>query len=140
MQFLTENDFKGIIGANTLTQLRGVGDADLNIAESLSISELDPLRAKFNISVELTKSDTERNPVIIRLMVHITAYYLYNTVEDADIPERITENYKQQVRDIEKFANGSKACSLTPLIDETTQAPKSNYRFGGDAPRNNDIF
>lgn len=140
MQFLTENDFKGIIGANTLTQLRGVSDADLNIAESLAISELDPLRAKFDISTELAKSDAGRNPVMVRLMVHITAYYLYNKVEDDDIPERITENYKAQVRDIEKFANGSKSCTLTPLIDETTQAPKSNYRFGGDTPRNNDIF
>lgn len=140
MQFLTENDFKGIIGANTLTQLRGIGDADLNIAESLSISELDPLRAKFDISAELAKSDTGRNPVMVRLMVHITAYYLYNKVEDDDIPERIADNYKTQIKDIEKFANGSKSCTLTPLIDETTNAPKSSYRFGGDAPRNNDIF
>jgi phage gp36-like protein len=140
MNFLTENDFKGIIGTNTLTQLRGVGDADLNISESLAISELDPLRAKFDLSSELTKSGSARNPVMVRLMVHITAYYLYNKVEDNDIPDRINENYKTQIKDVEKFANGSKSCTLTPLIDETTQAPKSSYRFGGDAPRNNDIF
>jgi len=140
MQFLTDNDFKGIIGASTLASLRGAADANLNEAETLAISELDPLQAKYNIPVELAKSGSGRNAVMIRLMVHITAYYLYNTVEDNDIPDRITENYKTQVRDIEKFANGSKSCTLIPLIDETTNTPKSNYRFGGDAPRNNDIF
>lgn len=140
MQFLTENDFKGIIGANTLTSLRGALDENLNSSETLAISELDPLRAKFDLSAELVKSGSSRNQVLVRMMVHITAYYLYNKVEDDDIPERITDNYKTQIKDIEKIANGSKSCTLTPLIDETTNAPKSNYRFGGDTPRNNDIF
>lgn len=140
MQFLTDNDFKGIIGASTLAQLRGTADADLNSAESLAFSELDPLYARFDIAAELAKTGTGRNAVMVRLMVHITAYYLYNKVEDNDIPDRIVENYKTQVRDIEKFANGSKSCTLATLLDATTEAPVSNYRFGGDAPRDNEIF
>lgn len=139
MQFLTENDFKGIIGANTISSLRGADDVNLTTAENLAITELDPLQAKFNIPAELAKSGDNRNGLMIRLMIHITAYYLFNTVDDDDIPDRITENYKMQIQAIAKIASGSMESTLTPLFDESgTQ--KTSYRFGSDTARDNDIF
>jgi hypothetical protein len=139
MQFLTTTDFNGIIGANTFTSLRGTADANLVTAEELAITELDPLRAKFNIPVELAKSGTSRNGLMIRLMIHITAYYLFNTVEDVDIPDRITENYNTQIKNIAKIAAGSMECTLTPLYDSDGEQ-KTSYRFGGDALRDNNIY
>ena len=139
MQFLTENDFKGIIGANTLSSLRGAADVNLATAEALAITELDPLRAKCDIPAELAKAGASRNGLMIRLMIHITAYYLFNTVDDNDIPERIAENYKTQIQAIAKIASGSMESTLTPLLDDTG-AQKTSYRFGGDDPRDNDIF
>jgi len=139
MQFLTETDFKGIIGVNTLTSLRGAADANLITAEQLAITELDPLRSKFDVPAELAKTGTNRNGLMIRLMIHITAYYLFNTVDDNDIPDRITENYKTQIQAIAKIASGSMESTLTPAYDiEGVQ--KTSYRFGGDKPRDNDIF
>lgn len=139
MQFLTEPDFNGIIGANTLTSLRGTADANLATAEELAITELDPLQAKFDIAGELAKAGSNRNGLMIRLMIHITAYYLFNTVDDTDIPERITENYKTQIQAIAKIASGSMESTLTPLFD-SEGVQKTSYRFGGDANRDNDIF
>jgi hypothetical protein len=139
MQFLTETDFKGIIGVNTLTSLRGANDENLTTAESLAVSELDPLRANYNISGELAKSGTARNDLMIRLMIHITAYYLFNTVDDNDIPERIAENYRMQIQAIAKIASGTMSCTLEPLYNEDS-TPKTSYRFGSDAVRDNDIF
>jgi len=139
MQFLTETDFNGIVGANTLNSLRGVDDVNLATAEELAITELDPLQAKFNIPAELAKTGSNRNGLMIRLMIHITAYYLFNTVDDNDIPDRITENYKTQIQAIAKIASGSMESTLTPLYD-TEGVQKTSYRFGGDAPRDNDIF
>lgn len=139
MQFLETTDFNGIIGANTLNSLRGADDVNLATAEKLAITELDPLRAKFNIPVELVKSGDSRNGLLIRLMIHITAYYLFNTVDDNDIPERITENYNTQIKNIAKIAAGSMECTLTTLYDQEG-AQKTSYRFGSDASRDNDIF
>lgn len=139
MQFLTETDFNGIIGANTLNSQRGVDDANLVTAEELAITELDPLRAKYNIPVELAKAGSNRNGLMIRLMIHITAYYLFNTVDDNDIPDRITENYNTQIKNIAKIAAGQMECTLIPLYD-SEGAQKTSYRFGGDAVRDNDIF
>ncbi len=139
MQFLTVTDFTGIIGTNTLTSLRGTADANLDTSEGLAISELDPLRANFDITAELAKTGTGRNSLMIRLLVHITAYYLFNTVDDNDIPERIVDNYKMQITDIQKISTGKLSCTLDTLLDDD-EYPKSNYRFGSNTPRDNDIF
>jgi len=139
MQFLETTDFNGIIGTNTLTSLRGADDVNLATAEELAITELDPLRAKFDIAAELAKVGGGRNGLMIRLMIHITAYYLFNTVDDNDIPERIAENYRMQIQAIAKIASGSMESSLTPLLNADA-TPKTSYRFGGDALRDNDIF
>ncbi len=139
MQFLKESDFNGIIGSSTLTTLKGDDSENLTTAENLAISELDPLRTNFDIDTELAKNNTDRNTLMIRLLVHITAYYLYNTVVDDEIPERIYDNYKMSVSDIQKIATGKLGCTLEPILDETNR-PKSNYRFGGDELRDNDIF
>lgn len=139
MQFLKEDDFNGILGKSIMATLRGYLGDNLDTAENLAISELDPLRTNYDIDAELAKTDTDRNTLMIRLLVHITAYYLYNTVVDDEIPERIYDNYKSSVADIQKISTGKLSCTLEAVLDETNQ-PKSNYRFGGDKPRDNDIF
>ena len=137
--FLTDNDFNGIIDASQLADLRGVNDADLNTAESLAISELDPLRANFDISAELAKVGANRNDMLVRVLIHITTFYLFNTVQDVDIPERVETNYANQLKVIEKVATGKLATTLDHLLNDEAK-PKSNYRFGGDAPRDHNIF
>lgn len=140
MQFITENDLNGVIGSSTLAQLEGTAGENLDTAEQLAISELDPLRENYDIDGELSKADTNRNKMLVRILTHITVYYLYNTVEDVDIPERVNANYKNAINDIEKIAAGKKSTTLDALLDETTELPKTRYRFGGDDPRDNDIF
>ncbi len=140
MQFLTTTDLTGIIGSNTLAQLRGAADANLETAEDLALSELDPLRANYDIDAELLKTTTSRNDMLVRMLVHITVYYLYNSVEDVDIPERVDENYRLQLKNIEKIATGKLSSTLDALTDDTTGLTKSNYRFGSDTARNHDIF
>jgi hypothetical protein len=139
MTFLTDTDFKGILGSNTLSALRGTDDEDIDTAESHAISELSVLEGNYNITSDLAASDDARNVELIRILVHLTAYYLYNTSEAIDIPDRIDTNYSNIRRDLAKIASGSLHTTLTPLYDSESKA-KSNYRFGGDAPRDNNIF
>lgn len=140
MQFLKTTDFKGIIGVNTINSLKGADDENLNTAEDLALSELDPLYANYDIPSELNKTNGERNDMLVRMLVHITVYYLFNSVEDMDIPERVDENYRNQIKNIKDISTGKLSCTLTPLINDETGLPKSNYRWGGDAPRDNEIF
>lgn len=139
MQFLTTTDFNGIISASSYNSLKGTADANVNEAEKLALSELAPLRGNYDVAYELALTGTSRNAEVIRILVHIAAYYLYNTVEDVEIPERIDNNYNNQVKLIAKIAGGSVYTTIKPLLNEDL-TPKSNYRFGGDEPRNNEIF
>jgi phage gp36-like protein len=140
MQFLTDNDLKGVIGATTLTTLQGINSENLGNAEELAFSELDPLRQNYDIDGELAKSATARNAMLVRMLVHITVFYLFNTVEDVDIPDRVNTNFQNQLKTIEKIAAGKMSATLDSIVDETTELPNSKYRFGGNDARDNDIY
>jgi len=140
MQFLTNTDFQGIIGENTLSSLCGVDNTNINESEKLAITEIDPLRENFDIAAELQKTGSDRNDTLIRILIHITAYYLYNTVDDTDIPARIDENYTTQLKNIEKIATGKLSSSIMRNRDESGVKIKSSYRFGSDPARHNYLF
>lgn len=139
MDFLTEKDLKGSVSTVVLNRLRGEGDENLNEAEQLAISELATLRGRFDIDAELGKAETQRNLEMLRMMVSITVFFLYNTVIDDEIPERVDSNYKKEIKDIRAISSGKMHTTLTPL-KLSDGSSKSKFRSGGDAPRNNSIF
>jgi len=134
MDYLKDTDFKGAIGKTVLAQLRGDNDENVNEAEQLAISELAPLRGKFDIDKELLRVGEDRNKELTRMMVSITSYYLYNTVVDKEIPERIENNYDKELKDIRNMASGKQFSTLTGL-QNADGTKKTNFRAGGDAPR-----
>ena len=139
MQFTTADDFKGVLAPGALTSLQGTAYENLNEAEALAISELSPIRDKYDVDGELAKTTTGRNRELLRMVVNITAYYLYNTVPDDDIPQRIIDNYKHEIDCIKAIAKGG-YCTLDPLNDETTGEVKTNFRSGSDDLRSHDPF
>ena len=139
MIFLSADDFKGALATGLLTQLRGTADANLAAAELNAISELDPLKERYDIDAELAKTTTGRNKVLIRILVSLTAYWLFNTVPDDEIPQRITDNFKSAIRDIELFAQGKKATTLDPLTDEDGEVI-TRFEYGFDTKRSNNPF
>lgn len=135
MVFLTSADFTGILSAGVITKLGSGFDK----AEALAVSELDPLRGKFNIDTELAKAGTIRNKTLVRMMVHITAYYLYNTVPDDEIPQRIIDNWKKELAAIEKIAAGKLNTTLDTLTSETGQ-PVTVFRWGSNPKRSHEVY
>lgn len=135
MDFLTQNDFTGILSAGVITKLGGGFDE----AESLAVSELDPLRGKFNVDAELAKDGANRNATLVRIMVHITAYYLYNTVPDDEIPQRIIDNWKKELATIEKIAGGKINSTLETLTSDTGKTI-TMYRWGSNKTRSHELY
>lgn len=139
MKFLVVDDFKGTLGTGVLNQLRGTLDANLAQAEQNALSELDPLKYRYDVDAELSKTGTDRNSVMIRIVVNLTAYWLYNIVPDLDIPSRISDNYNNTLRDIELFANGKKHSTLTGNKDDDGAAV-TKFEYGFDTKRRNNPF
>ncbi|MFA7466968.1 MAG: hypothetical protein WCY82_01725 [Desulfotomaculaceae bacterium] len=139
MIFLTDDDFRGIIPRQVWLQLAGDGRPATE-AETLAISELSPLRNKCNLDTELSKSGALRNQELVRMMINLASYYLYNTVVDSEIPERITNNFNKEIRGIQAIASGKQYTTLERVNDSVTGTPKTNFRYGGDTPRTHDPF
>lgn len=140
LQFLTEADFKGVLGATVLLGLKGTNSENLIDSESLAISELDPLQGKFDITNMLATSGTSRHKVLVRILVNITAYYLYNTVPDDEIPQRIVDNWKKELQLIKDLAAGKASSTLVVLTDDDTGEAVLTFRWGSNKKRTHDLY
>lgn len=140
LKFIAETDFKGILGATVLSGLKGAGSENLIESELRALSELDPLKGKFDLETMLGQAGTERHPVLIRILVHITAYYLYNTVPDDEIPARIVDNWKKELLFIKELASGKASSTLDMLTDETTGDKVTTFRWGSNKKRSHDLY
>ena len=139
MKFLNESDFIGIIAQATLDQLKGENNANLKKAELLAISKVAPLRDNYSIDIELAKAGTARNDELVRILSVLTAYYLFNTVEDTDIPDRIHDNYNDEYKAVLAIAVGKQHTTI-PRHNNTDGTPRHNFRSGGDKPRSLDPY
>lgn len=139
LQFITETDFKGILGASVIAGLKGTNSENLIESEKRAISELDPLRAKFDIDGMLSQTGTARHPVIVRVLINITAYYLYNTVPDDEIPQRIVDNFKKEIQFIKDLVTGKTSSTLTGLTDDEGEK-LTTFRWGSNKARTHSLY
>jgi hypothetical protein len=138
LQFLEENDFKGTISTSVLDTLKGTNSENLEQAEQLALSELSCLYATYDVDAELAKTGTSRNKELVRILVSITAYYLYNTVVDDEIPERIKENFEKEYKHVIAVCKGL-ASSLDKLTGDDGSAV-TRFRFDADDQRSHDPY
>lgn len=139
MAFITTSDLSGSISTNMLNQLIAAG---ANFANCLTtaISELAPLRTNFKIDAELDKSDSNRNDELLRIVVAITTYYLFNTVEDDAIPQRVIDNYNKAIKDIKAIADGKQGTTIERIVDENGTSKTSIRVNTEDEPRDVNYF
>lgn len=135
MDFLTIPDFKGILADTIQTDL----SAGFDKAEKMAISELDPLRVKYDIDGELDKNGDNRNITLVRMVVNITAYYVYNTVVDDEIPQRIIDNWKHELATIEKIASGKMNSTLDSLTDDDGNSV-TVFRWNSNPKRSHSLY
>lgn len=138
LQFLEENDFKGTLSTSVLDTLKGTNSENLEKSEQLAISELSCLYATYDVDAELAKTGTGRNKELVRILVSITAYYLYNTVVDDEIPDRIKENFEKEYKHVIAVCKGL-ASSLDKLTGDDGESV-TRFRFDADEQRSHDPY
>lgn len=139
MAFITTSDLSGSISTSMLNQLIAAG-ANFSNCLTTAISELAPLRTNFNIDAELDKSGTNRNDELLRIVVAITTYYVFNTVEDDAIPQRVIDNYNKAIKDIKAIADGKQGTTIERIVDENGTSKTSIRVNTEDEPRDVNYF
>ncbi len=138
MIFLTKNDFYIKLNPDILNNLTGGDDTILDKIENQAIAYVkDILGDKFLIDDELGKTDTQRNTSLIRWLLNLCLYYLYERTADLQIPDTIFKNYQDTINELERIVQGKLRTTLTPKILEDGNH-KTFFRWGSNPKRGHD--
>lgn len=131
--FITEAAFRKLVGSNT----RKVQDCQ-TIAAGFIIEKLS---ARYSIQDELLRRADERNQGLVRWMAVLSIYYLYQSVPDADIPDRVRANYEDVVDEIRRVSAGKDGTTL-PELTSPDGLPKQRglFRFASEPRRSHNPY
>ncbi|MCD8269870.1 MAG: DUF1320 domain-containing protein [Parabacteroides sp.] len=134
MKFLQQEDCLTFISENSLNKRLRDNTDKLGDCENAAFGHIyDKLSQRYNISQEVQRQGSNRNPSLVRWMVILAVYYLYQSGPDDEIPEHVRQNYKDVLKEIEKVGSGRQNTTLTPVLNNTGK-PKTVFA-GASRPR-----
>lgn len=139
-RFLTDNDYFAFINSGIFNQLSGDQNGNLISSEDMATGfVISSLNTRYDIDAELEKPTETRNKTLIRWLLSLSVYFLYNSVADNNIPERVDKNYTDSRDEILKVSAGKVATDL--MLRETESGkPKTLFNWGSDAKRSHKIY
>ena len=72
-------------------------------------------------------------------MAVLAIYYIYQSVPDEEIPERVRQNYEDAIAEIQRVASGKDNSTLSPITDQSGEV-RVRSRFYYEARRNQRPF
>jgi phage gp36-like protein len=136
MIFLTQTDFNAKISPDILNQITDLDNAVLNDAEASAIALItDAFADKYDLTVEFAKTADNRHKNLIRWLLNLTLYFIYERIPDSQVPERVVKNYDDTIKEIEMIERGKRATTLQVIVNPDTQRPHTVFRWGSQPPR-----
>lgn len=83
---------------------------------------------------ETVPGDLNKYLQVKRWISVITIYFIYERIPDKVTPKRVVKNYDDVMAWLQKIASGEIPADLPRQVDEETDTPLSNFRWGS-APR-----
>lgn len=118
ISFLEERDYVVFISP---TALQKVVRQNINLekdSEFLAYSYIsDKLSKRFDIESEIQNKGDVRNPTLVRWMTVLAIYYLYQSIPDDEIPERVIKNYDDVIKEMQRVASGKDNTNLSSITD-----------------------
>lgn len=138
--FIQQSDFKNKINLEILQQI--LGEDETEAQEKLTDAEADAaaivtdhLSKNYQLENEWLKLGSDRNRRLLKWMLNLMAYYLYEGIPDDDVPERIIKDYDDTKKELAKASDGKINLSFQRIIKESTQRPKTKLRWGSNTKR-----
>ncbi len=133
MEFITSSDLTNYINVTMLNMIIAGNQEKLNDAEREAKGfVVANLGKAYNLTVEFGKTAEARNISLVRWMVVMIVYTLFNQTQDNAIPERVGKNYDDVRSEIRKVASGGPT-DLTQFIVDGK--PKTKFRAGSEPRR-----
>ena len=140
MVFLTIKDYLVFITEGVLKKIVRDNDTKLTDSERMAYGYIyEKLSGRFNIDLEIARRGEDRNPALVRWMAVLAIYYIYQSVPDEEIPERVRQNYEDAIAEIQRVASGKDNSTLSPITDQSGEV-RVRSRFYYEARRNQRPF
>lgn len=141
MVFLTTEDFNVKLSSDILNQITQTDTTVLDDSEKQAIGIIeDNFTPNFDIESELSKTGTDRHDNLIRWMLNLTLYFVYERVPDDQVPERVVKNYDDTQKELDLIARGKKNTTLARRVDEETNETSTTFRYGGNTKKDHNPF
>ncbi len=138
--FLTIKDYLVFITEGVLKKIVRDNDTKLTDSERMAYGYIyEKLSGRFNIDLEIARRGEDRNPALVRWMAVLAIYYIYQSVPDEEIPERVRQNYEDAIAEIQRVASGKDNSTLSPITDQSGEV-RVRSRFYYEARRNQRPF
>ncbi len=135
MIFLTETDFNSRLDSNIRNQITEGNQEVLDGAEQSAMAVIqDALSANYDLDYEFAKTGTDRHKNLIKWMLNLCIYFIYEKVPDTQVPERVVKNYNDTTKELQQLEAGKKNTTLQKLVNEDGSNP-TVFRWGSNKAR-----
>jgi hypothetical protein len=136
MIFITIEDFNRKLSVDIRNQITDNDDTILDLAEAEATAIIQDAFSQFyDLNSEFAKADTDRNMNLVRLMLNLVVYFIYERVPDSQVPPRVVKNYDDTIREIRDIEAGKRSISLARINDIETGKPSTVFRWGSNTKR-----
>lgn len=140
LSFLQKGDYLTFISENSLGKRLRDNAAKLFDCENAAFGHIyDKLSQRYQIKEEIGRKGQNRNPSLVRWMVILAVYYLYQSGPDDEIPEHVRQNYEDVLKEIEKVGSGRQNTTLAPVLDDAG-SPKTVFAWASRPRRSHNPF
>lgn len=140
VDYLQTCDFLVFISEASLRKLIRDEDCKITGAQAMAYGYIsEKLSGRYQIGKELLQEGENRNASMLRWMTVLTVYFLYQSVPDDDIPERVRLNYEDVLKEIDRVASGKDNSTLIPVLDQSGK-PRTSFRWTSSPRRSHNPF
>lgn len=139
MTFLVDSDFSSFVSSDMLTAITTDQPVKMDECEKMAKGYINGyMTSRFDIAAELAKTGADRNDTLIRWMLSLSVYFLFNSLPDTEIPDRITKNYDDACKEITEVSSGKRQSDIQRIEEGGTT--KTVFRWGSAPKRSHDPF
>jgi hypothetical protein len=130
--FITESDYTARIQDTRLQQIIQADESLLDDAESAAISIIrDALHTRYDVDAIFATVGDARPKQVVRWVLTLALYFLYERVPDQVVPKRVIKNYDDTLAYLLEIEDAKKSVDLPRAVDDEDQ-PKSKFRWGSE--------
>nr|DAL66423.1 MAG TPA: head to tail adaptor [Caudoviricetes sp.]DAP82749.1 MAG TPA: head to tail adaptor [Caudoviricetes sp.] len=129
--FITEEDYRVVVGENALKIISQVSAENRNNAEAQAQEEIASyLRPKYNCKAVFTAEGEHRNRLIVMFTCDIALYHMAASLPQKMGMEIRKERYERAVKWLEGVQAGKTVPDLPVLTDENGEIVNGSFIYG----------